>query len=52
MESVHMNAEQLWWKVSGKFYWHRMKVDLQAFVESCDVCQKVKGKSFNRYGFL
>ena len=51
-EGAHQGVEKLWQKLSGKFYWKRMKADLTKFVQTCDVCQKTKPSNFNRYGYL
>jgi hypothetical protein len=50
--SAHISPERLWNKLSSKFYWRRMKKDLDEFCDSCDVCQKIKTRNFTRYGFL
>ena len=46
-EGAHQGLEKLWQKLSGKFYWKRMKADLMKFVQTCDVCQKI-----NKHGYL
>ena len=51
-EGAHQGPEKLWQKLSDRFYWKRMKADIMAFVQSCDVCQKIKPSNFNRYGYL
>ena len=51
-EGAHQGPEKLWQKLSGKFYWKRMKADLTKFVQTCDVCQKIKSPNFNKYGYL
>ena len=51
-ESAHMGPEKLWYRLSPKFYWKRMKADVVRFCETCDVCQKIKTSNFNRYGYL
>ena len=51
-EGAHQGLEKLWQKLSGKFYWKRMKADLMKFVQTCDVCQKIKPSNFNKYGYL
>jgi hypothetical protein len=50
--SAHISPERLWSKLSSKFYWRRMKKDMEDFCDSCDVCQKIKTRNFTRYGFL
>jgi hypothetical protein len=50
--SAHISPERLWSKLSSKFYWRRMKKDVEEFCDSCDVCQKIKTRNFTRYGFL
>ncbi len=52
LETAHMSPDQLWKKLTAKFYWKRMKTDIQEFCSSCDVCQKTKNPNFNNYGFL
>lgn len=51
-EGAHQGPEKLWQKLSGKFYWKRMKADILKFVQTCDICQKIKPANFNRYGYL
>jgi hypothetical protein len=51
-ESAHVSPNRLWCKLSSKFYWRRMKLDLEEFCDSCDVCQKVKNRNFTKFGFL
>ena len=51
-EGAHQGPEKLWQKLSAKFYWKRMKADLVKFVQTCDVCQKIKASNFNKYGYL
>ena len=51
-DGAHQGLEKLWQKLSSKFYWKRMKADLTRFVQTCDVCQKIKPSNFNRYGYL
>jgi hypothetical protein len=50
--SAHISPERLWNKLLSRFYWHRMRKDLEEFCDSCDVCQKIKTRNFTRYGFL
>ena len=52
MESSHSGPERLWQQLSQKFYWKRMKADVLAFSNSCDICQKTKFSNFNKFGFL
>lgn len=51
-ESAHCGAEKLWLRLSPRFYWKRMKVNLVRFCRSCDICQKIKHSNFNKYGYL
>lgn len=50
--SAHAGPEKLWELLSAKYYWTRMKRDVLAFCNSCDVCQKTKPTNFSRYGKL
>lgn len=52
METAHLQKEQLWFKLSSKFYWRQMKVDIEEFCKSCDICQKTKTPNFKKYGLL
>jgi hypothetical protein len=52
VESAHISPDRLWHKLSSKFYWRRMKRDLEEFCDSCDICQKVKNRNFTKFGFL
>jgi hypothetical protein len=51
-EGAHQGPEKLWQKLSMKFYWKRMKADLTKFVQTCNVCQKIKSPNFNKYRYL
>ena len=51
-ETAHMGAKKLWHRLSPRFYWKRMKVDVVHFCETCDICQKIKPSNFNCYGYL
>ncbi|KAF7365343.1 Retrovirus-related Pol polyprotein from transposon opus [Mycena venus] len=52
LESAHVSPERLWSKISSKFYWRRMKLDIEDFASTCDICQKTKHRNFTRYGYL
>ena len=52
LESAHAGPEQLWKSLSTQFYWRRMKLDIEKFSRSCDVCQKSKLSNFNKFGLL
>ncbi len=52
LEMAHLQMEQLWLKLSSKFYWKRMKIDIEEFCKTCDMCQKTKNSNFKKYGFL
>lgn len=51
-QTAHAGPEKLWAALSPRFYWPRMKVDIQQYCATCDVCQKTKSANFNRYGKL
>ena len=51
-EGAHQGLEKLWQKLSGRFYWKRMKADIVRFVQTCDICQKIKHPNFNKYRYL
>jgi hypothetical protein len=50
--TVHSSPERLWFKLSSRFYWRRMKRDIDEFCDSCDICQKIKQCNFTKYGYL
>jgi hypothetical protein len=52
METVHAGPEKLWQHLLHLFYWQRMKIDIERFCASCNVCQKTKPSNFNKYGHL
>jgi hypothetical protein len=52
LESAHAGPERLWQSLSTRFYWKRMKVDIEKFCKTCDVCQKSKFSNFNKFGLL
>lgn len=51
-ESAHAGAAKLMMQMSERFYWPRMKKTIDAFIASCDICQKTKTANFKRYGKL
>ncbi|KZV89525.1 ribonuclease H-like protein, partial [Exidia glandulosa HHB12029] len=51
-ETAHAGAAKLMLRLSDTFYWPRMRKDVDAFVRTCDVCQKTKEANFNKFGFL
>ena len=50
LESAHSGPEHLWQSLSTRFYWKRMKIDIEKFCKTCDVCQKSKFTNFNKFG--
>ncbi len=42
MVTAHLGPEQLWAKLAPQFYWHRMRIDVERFCNTCDICQKIK----------
>ena len=52
LESAHAGPERLWQSLSSRFYWKWMKVDILQYCTSCDVCQKTKPLTFNKFGLL
>ncbi len=51
-QTAHAEPEKLLMALSSWFYWPRMKVDIQQFCATCDICQKTKSANFNCYGKL
>lgn len=51
-DSAHASAAKLWQRLSGKFYWPRMRRDVLNWCESCDICQKTKNVNFKKFGLL
>lgn len=51
-ETAHANKVKLWQILSGKFFWRRMKVDIEVYCKSCDTCQKTKYANFDKFGLL
>lgn len=39
-------------KIKRQVLLERMKADLSKFVQTCDICQKIKPSNFNKYGYL
>ncbi len=52
LETAHMSSEQLWKKLTSKFYWRRMKNGINSFYQTCDICQRTKNSNFSQYRFL
>ena len=52
LETAHAGPEKLWQNLSQRFYWKRMRKDIVAYCQSCDVCQKTKPLNFGKFGFL
>ncbi|THH30850.1 hypothetical protein EUX98_g3348 [Antrodiella citrinella] len=50
--TAHAGPEKLWELLSSRFYWPRMKKDVDRFCKTCDICQKTKPSTFSRYGRL
>jgi hypothetical protein len=55
-ESAHISAHagplKLYQILSDRFYWRRMKKDIERFCSTCDVCQKIKPLNFGKFGYL
>jgi hypothetical protein len=55
-ESAHVLAHsgplKLYQILGDRFYWQRMKKDIERFCASCDVCQKIKPLNFGKFGYL
>jgi hypothetical protein len=51
-ESAHAGTKKIWKRLTPRYYWPRMKVDIEIFCLTCDICQKIKAQNFKRYGFL
>lgn len=51
-DSAHASAAKLWQRLSGKFYWPRMRRDVLIWCDECDVCQKTKHVNFKKFGLL
>jgi hypothetical protein len=51
-DAAHAGAEALWRKLKTNFFWPRMIKDVEAYCETCDVCQKTKHRNFTRFGYL
>jgi hypothetical protein len=51
-ETAHGGLEKVWLHLKEQFFWPHMQKDIQAFCDSCNVCQKTKPVNFKRYGYL
>lgn len=52
LETTHAGPEKLWQNLSQRFYWKRMRKDIVAYCQSCNICQKTKPLNFGKFGFL
>ena len=48
----HRGGQATYLRVRRSFYWHRMKSDIDAFVKTCDVCNRAKSRTTSQLGLL
>ena len=51
-ESAHEGPEKFAKRICGKFYWPTLLKDAKSYVDSCDVCQKIKPDRRRKPGLL
>ena len=44
----HMGINKTWWKISHKYWWPRMRKDMDDWIESCEVCASIKNPASSR----
>ncbi|EJD44647.1 hypothetical protein AURDEDRAFT_45010, partial [Auricularia subglabra TFB-10046 SS5] len=49
---VHAGPAKSYLRLVERFYWPRMRKDVEEFCRTCDHCQKTKDSNFTRYGLL
>ena len=52
IEGAHAGYHHTYNRVAAHYYWPRMAKDIQGYVKSCDVCQKIKHQKHAPYGML
>lgn len=48
----HAGIFRTYKRISALFYWEGMKLDIQNFVQRCEVCQRNKYEALNPAGYL
>ncbi len=48
----HLNADRTYKKIKDKYYWYKMRTDIENYVKTCDSCQKRKIPTKKPPGFL
>jgi hypothetical protein len=51
-EGAHSGYHRAFNRIASTYFWPRMSKDIQAFVTSCDICQKSKPKRHAPFGLL
>lgn len=52
MSGGHLNADKTYKKIKDKYYWFKMRNDIEQYIRSCDSCQKRKIPNLKPPGFL
>jgi len=47
-----MGVEKTHWLIARKFYWPKLRADINQYIASCDVCQRTKVARHKPYGEL
>ena len=50
--SGHRGLQATYLKLRRAFYWHRMKPDVDAYVKTCDTCNRSKSRTTAQLGYL
>ena len=51
-EGAHAGYHKTYNRVAAHYYWPRMAKRIREYVQSCDVCQKIKHRKHAPYGYL
>ena len=43
--SIHPGGTKMYQDLKEKFWWHGMKREIALFIQSCDICQRVKARA-------
>ena len=52
VEGAHSGYHRTYNRVAAHNYWPRMARRIREYVQSCDICQKVKHRKHAPYGYL
>ena len=52
VEGAHSGYHRTYNRIAAYYYWPRMALAIRKYVQTCDVCQKIKHRKHAPYGYL